>query len=182
MQGKRRGLLHTRAVAVYRDTLSEGFSHFVTSMTAPVASGWSGCRAGLTPTGKRRLSTAHTRPSRPLRFSPRLCFGPSLAANAQYNNKPLTPLPGHRTHQWQSLASSTRLRWQGCRACLSELKLWSNHRNDAFGEPILQLEYIAQFPAKAISPNMRPCCGVDQLADETQAVVVLKRHPAPESR
>jgi hypothetical protein len=26
---------------------TEGFSHFVTSMTAPVASGWSGCRVGL---------------------------------------------------------------------------------------------------------------------------------------
>ena len=51
--------LHTRAVTVYRDTLSEGFSHFVTSMTAPVASGWSGCRVGFTPTGKRRLFTAH---------------------------------------------------------------------------------------------------------------------------
>ena len=51
--------LHTRAVTVYRDTLTEGFSHFVTSMTAPVASGWSGCRVGLAPTGKRRLSTAH---------------------------------------------------------------------------------------------------------------------------
>ena len=33
--------LHTRAVTVYRDTLSEGFSHFVTSVAAPVASGWS---------------------------------------------------------------------------------------------------------------------------------------------
>src|SRR5713226_7951175 len=51
--------LHIRAVTVYRDTLSEGFSHFVTSMTAPVASGWSGCRVGLAPTGKRRLVTAH---------------------------------------------------------------------------------------------------------------------------
>ena len=51
--------LHTRAVTVYRDPLSEGFSHFVTSMTAPVASGWSGCRVGLAPTGKRRLFTAH---------------------------------------------------------------------------------------------------------------------------
>ena len=40
--------------------LPEGFSHFVTSMTAPVASGWSGCRAGLAPAGKRRLFTAHT--------------------------------------------------------------------------------------------------------------------------
>src|SRR5262245_60137078 len=38
----------------------EGFSHFVTSMTAPVASGWSVRRVGLAPTGKRRLSTAHT--------------------------------------------------------------------------------------------------------------------------
>jgi len=38
---------------------TEGFSHFVTSMTAPVASGWSGCRVGLAPTGKRRLFTAH---------------------------------------------------------------------------------------------------------------------------
>ena len=41
---------------------SEGFSHFVTSMTAPVASGWSGCRVGLAPTGKRRLCTAHAKP------------------------------------------------------------------------------------------------------------------------
>jgi hypothetical protein len=56
--------LHTRAVTVYRDTLTEGFSHFVISMTAPVASGWSGCRVGLTPTGKRRLSTAHTQSRR----------------------------------------------------------------------------------------------------------------------
>jgi hypothetical protein len=29
-------------------------------MTAPIASGWSGCRVGLAPTGKRRLVTAHT--------------------------------------------------------------------------------------------------------------------------
>ncbi len=53
--------LHTRAVTVYRDQLSEGFSHFVSSIAAPVASGWSGCRVGLSPTGKRRLVTAHTR-------------------------------------------------------------------------------------------------------------------------
>jgi hypothetical protein len=53
--------LHTRAVTVYRDAHPEGFSYFVTSIAAPVASGWSNCRVGLTPTGKRRLSTAHTR-------------------------------------------------------------------------------------------------------------------------
>ena len=50
----------TLALSPIRDTHSEGFSHFVTSMTAPVASGWSGCRVGLAPTGKRRLFTAHT--------------------------------------------------------------------------------------------------------------------------
>ena len=53
--------LHTRAVTVFRDTLSEGFSHFVTSIAARVASGWSGCRVGFAPTGKRRLFTAHAR-------------------------------------------------------------------------------------------------------------------------
>jgi len=52
--------LHTRAVTIYRDTHPEGFSYFVTSIAAPLASGWSNCRVGLTPTGKRRLSTAHT--------------------------------------------------------------------------------------------------------------------------
>ena len=33
--------LHTRAVTIFRDPLSEGFRHFVASMPAPVASGWS---------------------------------------------------------------------------------------------------------------------------------------------
>src|ERR1700758_2790070 len=56
--------LHTRAVTVYRDTLSEGFSHFVTFMTAPVASGWSVRRVGFAPTGKRRLVAAHGRSGR----------------------------------------------------------------------------------------------------------------------
>src|SRR6266542_2516390 len=64
--------LHTRAVTVYRDTLTEGFSHFVASMTAPVASGWSDCRVGLAPTGKRRLVTAHTQ------VGHRTCGNPSF--------------------------------------------------------------------------------------------------------
>src|SRR6266404_5768659 len=51
----------TLALSPIRDTHSEGFSQFVTSVAAPVASGWSGCRVGLAPTGKRRLVTAHTR-------------------------------------------------------------------------------------------------------------------------
>jgi hypothetical protein len=50
----------TLALSPIRDALSEGFSHFVASIAAPVASGWSGCRVGLAPTGKRRLVTAHT--------------------------------------------------------------------------------------------------------------------------
>src|SRR5712691_9111796 len=63
----------TLALSPIRDTLTEGFSHFVSSMTAPVASGWSGCRVGLAPTGKRRLSTAHTRSGR--------CYGATQAGN-----------------------------------------------------------------------------------------------------
>src|SRR5215469_18351161 len=51
----------TLALSPIRDTHSEGFSQFVTSLAAPVASGWSDGRVGLAPTGKRRLITAHTR-------------------------------------------------------------------------------------------------------------------------
>jgi hypothetical protein len=39
-------------------------THFVTSMTAPVASGWSVRRVGFAPTGKRRLLTAHANSGR----------------------------------------------------------------------------------------------------------------------
>ena len=44
----------TLALSPIRDTLIEGFSHFVTSMTAPIASGWSDC-----------LCTAHARSGHP---------------------------------------------------------------------------------------------------------------------
>src|SRR5712672_2770944 len=36
----------TLALSSIRDTLIEGFSHFVTSMTAPIASGWSDLPGG----------------------------------------------------------------------------------------------------------------------------------------
>src|SRR5262249_11783228 len=49
----------TLAPSPIRDTLSEGFSYLVTSIAAPVASGWSVRRVGFAPTGKRRLITAH---------------------------------------------------------------------------------------------------------------------------
>src|SRR5580698_8766949 len=45
--------------------ITEGFSHFVASIAAPVASGWSICRAGLAPAGKRHLFTAHTQNGHP---------------------------------------------------------------------------------------------------------------------
>src|SRR3984957_1333934 len=41
---------------LYVTCYTEGFSHFVTSMTAPVASGWSGCRVGLHPLESAALS------------------------------------------------------------------------------------------------------------------------------
>src|SRR5215469_18512030 len=56
----------TLALSPIRDTHSEGFSYFVTSIAAPAAPGWSVCRVGLAPTGKRRLVTAHTQGSHPL--------------------------------------------------------------------------------------------------------------------
>jgi hypothetical protein len=48
-------------------------------MPAPVASGWSGCRVGFAPTGKRRLCTAHT-------------------LNGHWQRKPLSQ-PNCRTHR-----------------------------------------------------------------------------------
>jgi DNA processing protein len=48
--------LHTRAATNSWQALPKGFNHFVTSIVAPGASGWSFGRVGLSPTGKRRLS------------------------------------------------------------------------------------------------------------------------------
>jgi hypothetical protein len=47
----------TLALSPIRETLIERLSYFVTSMTAPIASGWSVCRVGLAPAGKGRLLT-----------------------------------------------------------------------------------------------------------------------------
>src|ERR1700687_5746177 len=81
----------TLALPPIRDTLIEGFSHFVTSMTAPTASGWSGCRVGLAPTGKRRLCTAHAN-NGPRSIAPMLGFSARQLdelAVMQYSNTPL---------------------------------------------------------------------------------------------
>ena len=51
--------LHVRRVTEMT-LYTEGFSHFVTSMTAPIATGWSeSCRVGFAPTGRPCLRTAH---------------------------------------------------------------------------------------------------------------------------
>jgi hypothetical protein len=72
----------TLAPSPIRDTLSEGFSYFVTSIAAPVASGRSVCRVGLAPTGKRRLITAHTRLGHWRRIWTDLADGGTMVARA----------------------------------------------------------------------------------------------------
>jgi hypothetical protein len=64
----------------------EGFSHFVTSMTASIASGWSkSCRVGLSPTGKRRLSPAHTQSERTTSQCTAICQNKTFQIQQIYN-------------------------------------------------------------------------------------------------
>jgi hypothetical protein len=97
---------YTLALTPIRDTLTEGFSHFVTSMTAPVASGWSDCRVGLAPTGKRRLCTAHTQPGHRARSE--MCHNRTRAPlsewRAFYSTISLAP-----KRDWHQLRSSITL-------------------------------------------------------------------------
>ncbi len=60
-----------RSMLFFDGRYTEGFGHFVTSMTAPVASGWSDRRVGLAPTGKAPpYHRAHpTRTLRAMRFA-----------------------------------------------------------------------------------------------------------------
>ena len=54
---------HSRS-HLYVTCYTEGFSHFVSSMTAPVASGWSGCRVGTLTHWKAPPSHgAHVKPT-----------------------------------------------------------------------------------------------------------------------
>src|SRR5262249_35786852 len=84
--------LHTRAVTVFRDTLSEGFSHFVTSIAAPVASGWSVRRVGFAPTGKRRLVTAHGQSGHQPRFARQLT-GAMSRGRGEHHGSAFTAVP-----------------------------------------------------------------------------------------
>jgi hypothetical protein len=75
--------LHTRAATVFRDTLSEGFSYFVTSIAAPVASGWGRRRVGLAPTGK----------APPFHGATRCGLGSTLSRSRAVDNTPPAPAP-----------------------------------------------------------------------------------------
>src|SRR5712671_4925461 len=88
----------TLAPSPIRDALSEGFSHFVTSIAAPVASGWSGCRVGLAPTGKRRLSTAHAN------------CGPEQLQHSCSQTRPMWPGVGFVHNGSGTIQTSTLLR------------------------------------------------------------------------
>jgi hypothetical protein len=77
----------TRARSPKSRPLSRGFRHFVTSMPAPVASGWSGCRVGLAPTGERRLARR---------------TGHATISNCSFNRRPRMPVSGIRRHGYDS--------------------------------------------------------------------------------
>jgi hypothetical protein len=76
-----------------RDTYSEGFSYFVTSIAAPVGSGSSVRRVGLAPTGKRRLATAHTQSSP---REPRLQIASLARGSRQGTRYPANPSFGEQ--------------------------------------------------------------------------------------
>jgi len=98
----------TLALSPIRDTLIEGFSHFVTSMTAPIASGWSGCRVGFAPTGKRRLCTAHTQLGhRAMSALCRFCCRSRLKASANNDSLTLTLSAAGTSHDGSVGAGSS---------------------------------------------------------------------------
>jgi len=83
----------------------KGFSYFVTSITAPIASGWSdNRRVGFSPTGKRRLFTAHARSSHLLlsNFGRINSFAiDKTRAHCANNSRPATePQPYSQAHEW----------------------------------------------------------------------------------
>ena len=75
--------VHSRCHRI-SDTLSEGFSHFVASIAAPVASGWSGCRWDLHPLESAAFSRRTPKPDMRVQ-STNLC-GP-------HHSDELPPLP-----------------------------------------------------------------------------------------
>src|SRR5262245_46820507 len=99
----------TLALSPIRDTLIEGFSHFVTSMTAPIASGWSGLPGG---------ACTHWK-APPLHGARHLQTLPPTA---------ITLMPGQQSGllwariEWQHDLSgglkSSKRQWEGAASCL----------------------------------------------------------------
>jgi hypothetical protein len=85
--------------------ITEGFSHFVTSIAAPVASGWSGCRVGLAPTGKRHLLTAHTHSSRSTCKT--VCLRPDIRDDKERPAAPAAKRPPRRANESQASDNTT---------------------------------------------------------------------------
>ncbi len=86
---------------------TRGFNHFVTSIVAPVASGWSGCRVGLSPTGKsaalprRTLKSGHSDFSGKHRASYRKLAARALRLYEQERGKPDgLPRLGEYVRRW----------------------------------------------------------------------------------
>ena len=106
--------LHTRQVT-RGDPLLRGFSHFVTSMTAPMATGWSeSCRVGLAPTEKRRLCTAHAMTGRSW-HAPRTTAPPDSGHCVQGTRRRASTRPGvARNPAGPRKFSHVRSRQRGC--------------------------------------------------------------------
>ena len=93
---------------LYVTSYTGGFSHFVTSMTAPVASGWSGCRVqGLHPLESAALARRTRQAAIPESQRPtsRLGKARSVARASQATNFPLAERKaGQRIGQWRHVA------------------------------------------------------------------------------
>src|SRR5208282_6457409 len=116
----------TLARSPIRDPLSEGFRHFVTSMPAPVASGWSGCRVGLAPTGKRRLVTAHPH-SGHLPDVQRVCRPPAADAGGGDRRLPRAGTESQESSRSGTLARPSRApaaRTRGCAPANEGAREW----------------------------------------------------------
>ena len=88
---------------LYVTLYTEGFSHFVTSMTTPIASGWSRCRVGLTPTGKRRLVTAHTLTGQSIYSIADIAVRHSITRSARERERSACPAPSAAAGQARQL-------------------------------------------------------------------------------
>lgn len=93
---------------------TEGFSRFVTSATASIASGWSdSCRVGFAPTGRPCLRTAHatansSRPARPRAARPAI----KSVRIHQLLSRSVTASPARQRRLSKGSADGCKKRWR----------------------------------------------------------------------